>query len=365
MSHSARGTALGRPSLAACLALACAAAVACFVAAPAMAAPPETTAPAADQPPEKSPDAEKSPPAEKSPESAAEPLKTPAGKTPKAEKPAAPPRKLTDEEIRELPILKRYEMPTEKFEAYLGDVKDHTFGYDEPAFYAIMAFINKLPPKLLVPAADDEDTPYSQLLAMPSSYRGQPVTIRGAYMLVTPWHVPVAALGKDVPRLFTVTLRELPLEKPMPVATVMVMEDPMTYLTVEDEVRVKGYFYKIRDYEGTKGKGEAPMILARRLEPVGGDTTGYIRGSRSTATLGQLISDPLFDLMVVAVVVMIVVFVYVRFRFRPVKKTYGKNKYPFPVHRFRLRRDDRHGPPGPTGAGSPDPSPKPQGGADH
>ena len=373
MSHSARRAAPRRSALAACLALAFAAVMACFVTAPAMAAP------ATDQPPQEAPAEqpsaiEKPALAEKPSEPAAEPPKPPAAKTEKTdkgekgqkgEKPVPAMRKLTEEEIRELPILKRYDMPKEKLEALLGDVKDHTFGYDEPAFYALMAFVARQDPELMKPKPDDEDTDYSQLLAMPSSYRGHPVTIRGSYMLVTPWHVPVAALGKDVPRLFTVTLRELPLDRSLPVATVVVAEDPMPYLTVEDEVRVKGYFYKIRDYQGTRGPGQAPMIIAQRLEPVGADTTGYIQGGRYTAGWSRLVMDPQFDIMVVAVLAMIIIFVYLRYRFRPFRKTHGKGKYPYPVHRFRLRRDNRHGPFDPTGPGGTESSPKPQGGADH
>lgn len=253
-------------------------------------------------------------------------------------------RVLTLEDIKELPILKRLEIPLEKGEALLADVKDNTFDYDESAFYWMVDVVSKLPPELLKPDADA--LPYKILLAMPSSFRGRPVTIRGVHMTVAPFRTPALALQKEVPILYECNIREHPLDEERPIATVITLEDPMTYLRAGDDVRVKGYFYKIRKYKGTKGEGVAPMLIARRLEPE--EPAQWTR----TGPVSGLGSDQVtLAMMMVVLVVLGAAFFVLRQRTRT-KATYAE-RYP-PVHKFRLRRPDRIEPPvrpGPGGEG--------------
>jgi len=281
----------------------------------------------------------------------------PAPKAGKPETPAERPprRRLTEAEIRELPILKRYELPLEKGEAMLTDVKDNTFDYDEPAFYWLVSLIDQLPPALLKPGPQDEDLPFEQLLATPSSFRGQPVTIRGVYMQVSPWWVPVAALAKDVPHLYTCTIREEPMDRAMPVATVVVIDDPMAYLKVDDQVRVKGYFYKVRQYKGSKGVGFAPMIIARRIELAGAAGGGLLRSPLTTP--GALFGNPVILVMLALILVMAVAFFVLRARTRA--KSHATSASPYLRHRIRLQRGDREGPPGPGGPGGQPRGPEP------
>jgi len=261
-------------------------------------------------------------------------------------------REMTLDEIRDLPILRRYDLSFEKGEALLADVKDNTFDYDESALWWLVDRVAKMPPELFKP--DDMVTGYPQLLAMPSAYRGQPVTIRGAYMTVTPFQTPILALRKDVPVLYECNIRELPLTEERPVATVIVLEDPMDHLKVFDDVRVKGYFYKVRRYRGTKGEGFAPMLVARSLEK---EETGAA-GLSPTAPRGTAWM-PVYAMGGLLLVVG-AVFLWLRFVWtRPRTKAKDHATSARPIHRIRLHRPDRPEPfadGGPPGQGD---GPKP------
>ena len=153
---------------------------------------------------------------------------------------------------------------TPDLQKLLADVKDSTFGYDEAAFYRLAGEVGKMPDDLLKP--DEETLAYKTLLAVPSNFRGQPVTIRGQYMYVAPFEVNIDSLKKDVPKLYECTVRELPMDQVKPICTVVTIENPLGHLKQGDDVITKGFFYKVRAYEGTKGIGYAPMLVARRLE---------------------------------------------------------------------------------------------------
>lgn len=285
-------------------------------------------------------------------------LVPPKARTPDAEAPdaAAPKKRLvidpkktyTLEELSELPVLKRYDIPWEKGEQMLGDVKDNTFGYDESAFYWLVDLVSKMPPELMKP--DAETQPYKALLALPSSFRGHPVTLSGVYMTVSPIRTPVLALRKDVPVLYEVNIREAPLEEVRPLATVIVIEDPMTYIKAFDTVKVKGYFYKIRAYQGEKGEGFAPMLIGRRIELDEGSPMSLRMGG--TAMSGEQI---LLAVMIGGIILMAVAFFFIRQRTKAkANATSGR-----PIHKFRLHRPDRLEPPAPPGPGGEGGGPKP------
>jgi hypothetical protein len=279
-----------------------------------------------------------------SPTTAAAPNTAPSA-PPSEAKPSTEPnagarKPLTPEQIEQLPVFHRFDMPTEKVENLLGDVKDDTFGYDEPAFYALAAQVAKLPPKLFKPEA--ECLPYARLLAQPSSYRGQPVTICGVYMMAAPFTTPVLALQKDIPMMYECTLRELPVEQAKPIATVITLEDPMLDFTVGDMVRVKGYFYKVRRYEGTKGESSAPMLIAQRLE----SDAGFGITTQPTPR-GSMAGGLQFGLAIGLLVLLLGGFFVIRQMIR------GKHAASErPIHKFRLRRDDRPAPDSDRGPGS-------------
>lgn len=279
-----------------------------------------------------------------------------SSKAPAARKPRPP---LTEEEVKQLPPLTRFDIPIEKGKELLKDVKDETFGYDESAFYYIVEKVRQSPADLFKP--DAEVTPYRTLMAMPSSYRGQPVTIRGIYMTAAPFSPPPLALWKDVHTLYECSIREHPLNEHRPIATVIVIDDPMTYLRAGDDVRLKGYFYKVRTYDFRRedesgqmvtGTTSAPLLVARRLEAEApaspltrlGPAPSLFGGDWTCAVL-----------MVAAVVLLGGAFFYLVSRARG--KTHAATQRP--VHRFRLRRPDRIEPPGASGPGDASGGPKP------
>ena len=282
----------------------------------------------------------------------------PAEAAPAAKKPRKP---LTEEEVKELPPLKRFDIPIEKGEELLKDVRDETFGYDESAFYYMLDKVLKTPVDFFKP--DAQVTPYKALLAMPSSYRGQAVTIRGVYMTAYPFSPPPLAIWKDVHTVYECSIREPPLNEHRPIATVIVIDDPMTYLRAGDDVLVKGYFYKVRQYEFRRsddaggivtGKDVAPLLIARRLEPEEAGSP-LARLGPAPSLFGGAGDYTCAGLMIAAVVLLGGAFFYLLWR------TKAKSHAPSerPVHKFRLRRPDRIEPPAPGGAGDTSGSPKP------
>jgi len=165
-------------------------------------------------------------------------------------------------------------------------------------------------------------------------------------MTVAPWRVPVVAIAKDIPRLFTCTIREPPMEQERPVATVVVLEDPMPDFKAFDDVRVKGYFYKVRKYEGSKGVGYAPMLVAQRLEPDESGAMPFAVPSPGSLMFSLSPYAPL-AFMGGGLIVLFIIFFYLK---RLGRSATDANRRRLP-HRIRLRRPDRPGPFGPGGPG--------------
>jgi len=299
------------------------------------------------------------PPAEKPLEGNSAAAKPPEAEAPREEaadqKPAGTgPRELKLEDIRDLPLLRRYDLPFEKGEALLNDVKDETFGYDESAFWWVVSQVEHLPPETFEPKEITAGFP--QLLALPKSYRGKLVTIRGMYLTCAPFETPVLAIRKDIPTLYECNIRELPIEEERPVATVICIENPMDYLFRGDIVKVRGFFYKVRAYQGSKGPGLAPMLITRRLVPEGRRLPGAAgeKGGvgRSLLAAG---STTCVVLMVAAILVLGGLYFYLRVKTKasphaPRERT---------GHRIRLRRPGGDQPAGDTRPGDEGGRPQP------
>jgi len=239
------------------------------------------------------------------------------------------------EDIPELPVLHRFEIPLEKAQALFDDVKDQTFGFDESAFYYLVSLVNRFPRELFKP--DEEPVAYAQLVATPSAFRGTPVTIRGVYASVTPWR-PGAALGLDVPRLFTCNIKEHPAGKNQPFATVVVIDDPRVRFKRGDDVIIKAYFYKVRKYEDQGGNVRlGPLLVGRRFEEDVRRPSPLSHPSADSplVTLGPY--GPVAIFMGAALVIMLVVFIFIK-RMGKVK---SDAKRGHPSHRIRLRRPNR------------------------
>jgi hypothetical protein len=260
---------------------------------------------------------------------------------------ALPPEKpiseMTEEEFLELPPFKRFDIPWEEGEELLNDVKDGTYDYDEPGFYWLVRKVHEIdiPDDMFDPETDL--VPYSQLLATPSAFRGKPVLIKGAYASVTPWRVPVIALRKDIPRLYTVSLKEFPLRQTSLVATVVAIEDPMRKYRRGDVVQAVGYFYKVRKYQNEDGDVfSAPMLIAKRLEA----TAKPVPPTEEAEGIGA--SGFLLAGAFGVLVLMLAAFIVIR-NMGKQKSDAAGGRLP---HRIRLRRPDGAEPFGEGGPGS-------------
>jgi hypothetical protein len=277
-------------------------------------------------------------------------------KGPETGAPPATPRPITELPTTPVSVFTNYDkMPWDellsKKQALLEDVKDNIYGYDERAFWWMVALVNRLPADQLTPGADDVDMAYKLFREQPSTFRGNPVTISGVYMSVAPFRTVTDAERGSGPMLYECSIREPPLDREGPIATVIVFEDPMKYLKVLDPVRVKGYFYKVRKYEGSMGIGEAPLLIAKRLEPVG--NAGPARGTGNPFPF-----DPALIMMVVVIVGLIAGFFFIKLKLRG-KSSNAPSKHPVVVHKFRLQRPDLAKPADGSGPANEGGSPKP------
>jgi hypothetical protein len=281
----------------------------------------------------------------------------PPASEPPATGTATTPTAPRQEEIQKLLTFPKYDEKAwaeivEKGRALLVDVKDNTFGYDEAAFYWLVGHVNRTAPDLFTPGPEDKEVPFKILLAQPETTRGEVVTIKGAYLNVYPFHVTVSGLRKDVPMLYECIIGELPLTNDSTLATVITTEDPMEYLSRNDEVVVKGYFYKLRTYqrESDNSQRPSPMIVTRRLEPVDPNAN---RGMFSS-----VMADPW---MIPAFGVMLLLvggFIFLKMVTKP-KPKHERDKAPTTVHKFHLRRTNFPPPPAGGGPGGSVDGPKP------
>jgi len=298
--------------------------------------------PPADQPADASADGAERPPDDAADEPSGE-AAVAAPELPKGQK------MMRLEDIKDLPPLRRYDLPLEKGEQFLADVEDNTFGYDESAFWWIVHLVSQLPDEAFKPG--DVTNGFSQLIAMPSSYRGKPVTIKGAYMSCAPFETPVLAIRKDVPTLYEVNIRELPLVQERPVATVIVIDNPMDYLHKTDMVTVRGYFYKVRRYRNLEGgEGFAPMLISKRLV-----RTEATAASGPSSTVDLSGSNILLVFAIAAILALGVVYVFLRYKTKATPHAASSGLR----HRFNLRRPDRDKPAGRGGPPGDDGGPQP------
>jgi len=188
----------------------------------------------------------------------------------------------------DLPILKRYEIDWKHGETLLQDVRDHApvpdtsnpwkdiYEFDEAALYWLIRTVAKLPREAFKPGPPEDEVDYDQLLSMPQSFRGVPVTLSGEVGGAAKWEVPRPKLaGFD--RFYKVELYEPTKDALANVCTVFVFDNPGPLLP-GTTVRAKGYFYRIRDYETNHYNEEleenvayrysCPLFVARYLEIV-------------------------------------------------------------------------------------------------
>ncbi len=151
----------------------------------------------------------------------------------------------------------------------LAEVRDHVFGFDDPAFYW---FCRYLAPAAGEPTSrpDAPLTPWRFLMERPSDYRGERIAVEG----VLQQRVAFTANNR-LPGL-TLYQSTLAVRDTRALATIVTIDDPGD-IPLRSRVRADGFFIKVRSFATREGvAGTGPLIVARRLRvldsPAGGMT---------------------------------------------------------------------------------------------
>jgi hypothetical protein len=171
----------------------------------------------------------------------------------------------------DLPSFKKQDIDLSRGEALLEDVRDHTFGVDEAAFYWLIEAVNALPASRFAPEPPDKQVAISKLAEFPRTYRGQPVTLSLLVGQVEKFGLPLThAVG--VKGLWVIEAYQTPFVGEAPVCEIILTEDPGNVAPTTPFL-VRGYFYKVRSYDKLHEDGDiwvhqSPLIIGKTIEIV-------------------------------------------------------------------------------------------------
>ncbi len=159
-----------------------------------------------------------------------------------------------------------WELPDD-VRAALAEVRDFSFDFDQPGFYAVFEHVKR---SLRAPGsaqAPIEVEDWQDLLARPNDFRGRPVTITGV-------------VGRNKAPYVLESRRELgPLwqlelsRADQPVACTLILTGSAADIPLNAELTVTGYFVMVRSYYGASKRvqhaallvGAGPTIVARHV----------------------------------------------------------------------------------------------------
>lgn len=219
-----------------------------------------------------------------------------------------PPTEAT--QVAELPVLKKTEIDWQKAEAHLSDVKDGTYGIIESGSLWLLKLARDLPKELFAPDPQDEEVSYRNLMEGPVLYRGKPVTVSGTVGRVSDFK-PVEMEGlAGVETMWVIEIFQPSKGQQSWVCTLLISEDPGDLKIGHSEVRMKGYFYKVRSYE-VEDQAEdiwihqCPVVVGRYVEvvtkPAEATPAESLPGSRET----MLIAATVVGLLVLMIIVLL------------------------------------------------------------
>jgi hypothetical protein len=169
----------------------------------------------------------------------------------------------------DLPSFKKQDIDLSKGETLLDDVRDHTFGVDEAAFFWLVEAVNALPASRFVPEPPEKHVTIGKLCEFPRTYRGQPVTLSLMAGQVEPFG-PSLAHAPGIKKLWVVEAYQTPFVGEAPVCEIILTENP-GQVAPQTPFLVRGYFYKVRSYDKLHDDGDiwihqSPLIIAKTIE---------------------------------------------------------------------------------------------------
>jgi len=148
------------------------------------------------------------------------------------------------------------ELPVD-VQAALSSTQDLAFNYDQPGFYALARWVQRMPHSPGFAQMPVEVTNWQDLLERPADFRGRVVTIAGVvgrnkapYML------------RSAPDISP--LSQLELEQPdQPLACTVILTQPATDIPLGTTVRITGYFLMVRQYyDEARRVRQAALVIA-------------------------------------------------------------------------------------------------------
>jgi len=139
--------------------------------------------------------------------------------------------------------------------AALNEINDFAFNFDQPGFYAVLAFAKSNARSPGFAQAPQEVADWRELLERPGEFRGRPVTLSG-----------IVGHNKDPYRLANHPelgmLTQLELHRPdQPLSCTLILTEHADDLPLGATLRVTGYFVMIRQYYAPSGHVRQAALL--------------------------------------------------------------------------------------------------------
>jgi hypothetical protein len=139
----------------------------------------------------------------------------------------------------------------------LAQTQDFAFSFDQPGFYAVLAYVRHSPHSPGFAQRPIVVTDWRDLLERPSDFRGRPVTITGVV-----GHNKAPYVLESRPELGEVTQLELQ-RADQPLTCTLILTESAGDIPLNATLTATGYFVMIRDYYGpSKRAQQAALIVA-------------------------------------------------------------------------------------------------------
>ncbi len=239
--------------------------------------------------------------------------------------PAAEQPKTDEEQPASLPDLVKTRIDLDKAEKYLSDVKDGEIGVIEAGSLWLLQQAAQLDRSLFEPDPPDQEVSFANLMEAPMLYRGKAVTVSGRVGSVSRFPIEMEKLP-GVKMLWKIEVFKPTRGRLAYVCTLLVSEDPGK-LKPHTDVRMKGYFYKLRKFEFDQQTDEGtevyeqicPLVVGRFVQVVDKKGVGPGAGSGLMDTKASIM---LLASLVAGILLMVILALFIR-RFMARRQEYA------------------------------------------